>query len=225
MRQASSKLALAIAAFALTGCSHFFIQKDGYGAVKKAALVQFALNPHLLLGTPTSDDVRAAAADHDANAFVAAMSGKPYQLVPLAELTAQPAYAAEGRDKWDGYYTGKGMRFSSTDEDALQHATLAPDQAQRLCNEVGVDAVVVVYESWGERSAAMGFQMVAANAYWVNMYDKNGVRVWGDVVRGGSDDGVPSPGGIISIDQANFITTWGQALTAAMNDLAAHLGR
>ncbi|MHB8873229.1 MAG: hypothetical protein ACYC8T_06035 [Myxococcaceae bacterium] len=211
------------AAMMATGCSRYFIQKDAYSAVKKAAVVQYAINPAQMLGTAMSDDVRMATAERNVASFLKEMNGKPYELMPLADVIANDGYKAAGKDAEEHFYTAKGMRFFSPDLGALMQATLAPDEAKKLCAALGVDAVVTMFDAWGQRSAGMGFQARANNTYYVNMYDKNGTRVWGDVVMGLADNSVAAPAGIIATDPESMIANHNEAFGFAMKDLAEHL--
>src|SRR5688572_30453871 len=104
-------LCLMVGALALSGCSRFFMKKDSYTQVKKAALVHYALNPRLFLGTTQSDDARAQSADANVKAFLERMNGGAFSYVGLDELKGNAGYQALGKDKLDGYYTAPGMRF------------------------------------------------------------------------------------------------------------------
>lgn len=218
-------LSLVVAATALvgTGCSRYFIQKDAYNAVKKAALVQYAVNPHMLLGTPSADDVRNGTPERNVASFLKEMNGKPYQLMPTAEMIANPGYAT-GAEKLEGYHTAKGMRFFG-DSKAAEEATLTPDQAKKLCADLGVDAVIAVYESWGQVSRAMGFKAAARSYFFVNMYDKNGTRIWGDFVGGESEESVAAPGGIFATDPESMIANFNAAFLAAAKEMSEHLAK
>lgn len=215
---------VAVAALFATGCaSKFFIQKDAYAGVKKVALVQVAINPHFLLGTANSDEAKWETAVKDWEVFGKEMAGA-YTVMPLAEMTANAAYTgAGGKAAWEGYYTAKGAMFFSADEDSLQAATLTPDVAKKLCEGLGVDGVATMYESWGIESYALGFRAHSRNGYVMNVYDKNGTRVWGDVVWGTSEEGMGLTGGIISTDVPGYVLNNGQALTAALKDANAHI--
>lgn len=215
---------VAVLALFSTGCaSKFFIQKDAYAGVKKVALVQVAINPHFLLGTANADEAKWDTAAKDWEVFGKEMAGA-YAVVPLAEMTANAGYTgAGGKDKWEGYYTAKGALFFSADEDALQAGTLTPDVAKKLCEALGVDGVATMYESWGTESYALGFRAHSRNGYVFNLYDKNGTRVWGDVVWGTSEEGMGLTGGVISTDVATYVLNNGQALTAALKDANEHI--
>jgi len=223
MKRFALSFAVAVMAFMLGGCSRYFIQKDAYNAVKKAALVQYAVNPHMLLGTPSTDDVRNGAPEANVASFIKEMNGKPYELMPTAEMIANPGYAS-GAEKLEGYFTAKGMRYFG-DSKAVEEATLTPDQAKKLCADLGVDAVIAVYESWGQVSRAMGFKAAARSYFFVNMYDKNGTRIWGDFVGGEAEESVAAPGGIFATDKDSMIANFNAAFVAATKEMSAHLAK
>ena len=214
---------LLVPVLALTGCGRYFIQKDAYTQVKKAALVQYGVNPGMLMGTPSVDDVRNNTAEQNTTAFAQEMNGKGYEFISMDEMKAKPGYAA-GKDKVDGYFAAKGMRFFST-EGEIDSAVLTPETAKKLCEDLGVDAVVAVGERWGTKPVGIGFSKAAYNMITMNMYDKNGNRVWGDAVWGDSTDTVAAPGGIIAGEQAEYVKLNGQALSSALKTAQEHLGK
>ena len=213
--------AVVLASFAFTSCSRFFIKKDSFSEVKKAALVQYAINPHMLLGTVSSDEARVGTADANVKTFVEKMNGKPYEVMSLDEMKSKPGYAA-GKDKLEGYYTANGMRFF-TDESGASKAELPPDVAKKLCEDLGVDAVAIAYDSWGQVSTAMGFKAKAKPVTFVNMYDKTGTRVWGDVESSESEDSMAAPGGIIATDVATVVKTFNQSFSTSMDEFGKRI--
>lgn len=223
MRNAVLKSVLAVAVlFATSGCSRFFIQKDAYLAVKRVAVVQHAINPHLLLGTANVQEAKTQTAEENVKTFVKEFTGGTYEVVPLEELKANAAYTAAGSASLDGYYTAPGMRFV-TGAETVEEATLTPDQAKKLAEDLKVDAVAVVYESWGTSSYALGFKAKAYSTFVVNMYDKTGIRVWGDVATGESDEGMATPGGIIATELANLVLNFNQSYAAALTKMKSQL--
>lgn len=219
-------LVLASIALFSTGCaSKYFIQKDAYTAVKKVALVQHAINPHFLMGTANSDEAKTVTAEKNYEVITKEMAPS-YAVLPLAEMTGNAAYTgAGGKDKWDGYYSAKGAMFFSPDEEQLEAATIPADTAKKLCEGLGVDAVAVIYESWGIESYALGFRAHSRNGYVMNMFDKNGAKVWGDVVWGTSEEGMGLTAGIISTDVATYVLNNGQAFGAALKEAQEHIAK
>src|SRR4051812_30202647 len=99
---------LAALTLLLTSCG-FMILRDKYDAVKKVALVQYAINPGMVYGTPSDDAVRDETASKNLDIFYKQM-GNTWQLVPVNELIANPAYSAAGKPTIEHYITPKGMR-------------------------------------------------------------------------------------------------------------------
>lgn len=221
MRRLAPSLLLALA-FCLTGCSRFFIQKDAYATVKRAALVQYAINPHMLMGTANADEARWNTAA-GAYQVLAKELGASWQLMPLAEMLANPGYAASGGHPMSGFETAKGALFFSRDARDLQSATLDPQTAQALCAALNVDAVIAIHDSWGQQQYAMGFRAQSSNLYTVAMYDKTGAKVWSDMVGGNSEEGMSLTFGVISTDVPTYVLNNLQAFTAAVRSLKAHL--
>lgn len=220
------RFSLVLASIALfsTGCaSKYFIQKDAYSGVKKVAVVQHAINPHFLLGTANAEEAKPATVEKNFEVITKEMAGS-YAVMPLAEMVANPAYTgAGGKTAWEGYFSAKGAAFFSPDEDTLQAATITADTAKKLCEGLAVDAVVVIYESWGIESYALGFRAKSRNGYVMNMFDKNGTKVWGDVVWGTSEEGMSLTAGVISTDVPTYVLNNGQAFTAALKEANEHI--
>ena len=219
-------LVLASIALFSTGCaSKYFIQKDAYAGVKKVAVVQHAINPHFLLGTANSDEAKTKTVEKDVEVMTKEMAGS-YAVTPLAEMVANPAYTgAGGKNAWEGYYSAKGAAFFSADEDMLQAATIPADTAKKLCEGLGVDAVAVIYESWGIESYALGFRAKSRNGYVINMFDKNGTKVWGDVVWGTSEEGMGLAAGVLASDVDTYVLNNGQAFAAALKEANEHIAK
>ncbi len=219
-------LVLASIALFSTGCaSKYFIQKDAYSGIKKVALVQHAINPHFLMGTANAEEAKTGTVEKNYEVMGKEMASS-YSVVPLAEMTANPAYTgAGGKAAWDGFYSAKGAMYFSADEDSLRAATIPADTAKKLCEGLGVDAVAVIYESWGIESYALGFRAKSRNGYVMNMFDKNGTKVWGDVVWGTSEEGMGLAAGIISTDVATLVLNNGQAFTAALKEANEHIAK
>ena len=70
MRRLAQTSAALLLLFLGAGCSRFFLKKDAYEGVKKAAVVQYAINPRTYLGTAASNDVRMAVALGADSAFL-----------------------------------------------------------------------------------------------------------------------------------------------------------
>ncbi len=212
------------AVVALAGCGHFFIVKDRYDAVKKVALVQYAINPHLLMGTPNADEAKWDTAESNIAIFAKDL-GSGWQVMPKAEMIANPAYTAAGKETVDGWYTAKGMRFFSEERKELTMATLTPDQAKSLAAGLGVDAVAVVSDSWSIDSSFFSGHTV--NDYYISMYAADGTLIYTDAAyRARSEEGfaVP-PGGAVATDVPKWVLNNNQSFTAAVGQLKAHLAK
>src|SRR5450755_2746323 len=115
---------------AFAACGRFFLVKEKLDAAKKVALVQYVINPHILLGYPNAEEAKTEIAAKNVEAFGKEM-GNIFQVVPSAELMAMPTYTAAGKPAVDGWYAAEGMRFF--DEETLSDGTLTPDTAKKLC--------------------------------------------------------------------------------------------
>lgn len=216
---------ISVLALVFVACgAQFFVAPDKKDTVKKVALVQYAINPHILLGPAAVEDAKFNVAAKNVETFGKEL-GNTYQVVPAADVLANPAYAtAGGKPAWDGFYSGKGMHYFSTDEDALTQATLTPDVAKKLCEALGVDGVVAVYDSWGVQTFAMGFKGHSFAQYTVNMYDKDGSRVWGGEVAGESETDFATPGGVIATDLDVWTKANNESFTVAMTQVKTKIG-
>jgi hypothetical protein len=220
------KLRLSVGCLAVallfTACGRFLVVKEKLDAAKKVALVQYAINPHFLLGYPNADEAKTHVAQQNIDAFQKQM-GNVFQVVPMTEMTANAAYTAAGKDKVDGWYSTAGMRFM--DEEKLNNGELSPEAAKKLCADLGVDAVVTITDSWGQAGGGF-FKGIAMNYYWVNAYDKDGTVVWQDLAQGRSNEtfGVP-PGGAIASDDANWTKVQAEAFADALGQFKGRLGK
>jgi hypothetical protein len=207
------------------GCgASFFLAKDKAESVKKVAVVQYAINPHMLLGPAAQEDAKLNVVARNVETFQKEL-GNTYQVIPATEVLANPAYATcGGKPEWEGFYSGKGMHYFSADEDSLTNARLNPDVAKKLCEALGVDAVVAVYDSWGVQPFAMGFKGHALTQYSINMFDKSGARVWGGAVTGESDTDFPTPGGAISTEVDVWTQANNEAFTIALSQVKTNIG-
>ena len=220
-----TSLVIVLAALSFVGCgSQYFMMKDAYAPVKKVALVQYVINPHIVLGTPANEDARVGTATAAWDIYAKVMANQ-HVTTPFADMTANAAYSgAGGKTAWEGYYTAKGAQFFSADVDTLESATIPADTAKKLAEGLGVDGVVVVYEGWGTAPFAFGFKAHSRNAYVINLFDKTGARVWGDVVWGEADgEGFATPGGVVSCELPIYLADNAKAMTVALNDAQNHI--
>ena len=211
--------------FAWVGCGgSFFVAKDKADAVKKIAVVQYAINPHMLLGPASAEDAKLTVAAQNAETFGKEL-GNTYQVVPVSEVLTNAGYAgAGGKPTWDGYYSAKGMQYFSADEDMLRDAMLPKEKAAALCQALGVDGVVAIYDSWAVQSRAMGFKGVSAARYNINLFDKEGNRVWGGNVAGESETSFATPGGIIADSVDNWAKANNESFVVALGQVKTKIG-
>lgn len=216
-----SRVGLTAAVLVLMSCGAFFVNRPAYNEVKKAALVQYALNPHLILGVTQSDEARQMSATQNVGIFNATPLGG-YTMMSLDEVKANAAYAAMGKDKEDGWYTAPGLRFLAEGRE-LDNATLTPDQAKKLCEALGVDAVIAVSEGWYSSPYALGFRTHLKNQIVINMYGKDGQKIYGDAVQEESNEGLGSPGGITAGDTAQVALNAKESFEAGLKAARAKL--
>ncbi|MBL8951831.1 MAG: hypothetical protein JNK82_13700 [Myxococcaceae bacterium] len=212
-------------AFAACGAS-FFVAPDKKEAVKKVAVVQYAINPHILVGIPNDENAKLEVAKLNVETFGKEL-GNTYQIVPASEVLANAAYTgAGGKPTWEGYYSATGMHYFSPDEEQLKNATLPPDVAKKLCEALGVDGVVAIYDSWVIQQ--FGFMNLKAHTvprYTINLFDKDGNRVWGGILSGESTTELDTPpGGAVT----GTVDTWAKAnnesFTIAMSQVKTSIG-
>ena len=149
--------------------------------------------------------------------------GNDWQIMPLAEMTANAAYTGAGMAEARGWNTGKGLRFFSDAWGDLSSATIPPEEAKKLCAGLGVDAVVMVSETWNIQQSFFNGQTV--NDITVNMFDKDGTRVWGDSAFHRESDtsfGVPPPG-VVAAEPEIWVKACGESMTKAVEGFRAHL--
>jgi hypothetical protein len=214
-------LLLLLLAVVSSGCSRFFIARPQYNEVKKVAVVQYAINPRFIMGTPMADEAKTEVGAKNIEAFVKAM-GNDWQIMPIAEMVANPAYQSWGVPSVDGVYTHKGMRFSADNRYDMVTAMIQPADAAKACEALGVDAVIALAESWNIQ--VNFFQGQTRNEYVVNMFDKTGARIWGDATVGQSDQnfGVP-PGGAVATEMETWVKANSESFARALEDFRAHL--
>lgn len=206
----------------LAACGRFMVVKDKFDATKKVALVQYAINPHFLLGYPNAEEAKVNTATQNIATFQKQMANV-FEVVPADAMQGNAAYSGAGKPTIDGWYSAKGMRFF--DEEHLNDGELTPDVAKKLCADLGVDAVVTITESWAQPQVSW-FKGTANNTYYVNAYDKDGTKIWADAAFGHSTEtfGVP-PGGVIASDNDNWQKVQGEAFNDALTQFKGRLGK
>ena len=222
-----TRIALLTAALSLVLAScgaAFFVAKEKTDAVKKVAVVQYAINPHMLLGPVQDENSKLNVTTTNLDTFAKEL-GNTYQVIPAADVLANAGYTgAGGKPTWDGYYSGKGMHYFSADEDSLTQATIAPDVAKKLCEALGVDGVVAIYDSWNIQTFAMGFKGHTMPRYTINLFDKDGARVWGGEVSGESETDFATPGGVIASDVETWTKANGESFKVALGQVKTNIG-
>jgi hypothetical protein len=133
---------------------------------------------------------------------------------------------AGGKPTWEGYYSGKGMHYFSADEESLTNATLAPDVAKKLCEALQVDGVVVVYDSWIVQY--FGFMNLKAHtrpSYTINLFDKDGNRVWGGTLSGESQTELDTPpGGAVAAGVDMWTKANNESFAIALSQVKTNIG-
>ena len=222
------RLSMLVAAVALlsTGCNKFFVVKDKLDAVKKVAVVSYVINPHIMLGTASADEAKWDVAAKNVASYVKVMTAGDMMVVPAEEVIASEKYKAMGKETVDGYYTAKGMRFFSDAREELEGALIPPDTAKALAEGLGVDGVIVIYDSWGLESYAFGFRGKTNNTYSFALFDKSGTKVYSDTIYGAkSEEGFALAGGVISTDVATWVLNNNQSFESALTTAKAKLGK
>ncbi|MGQ0508092.1 MAG: hypothetical protein ACT4TC_22565 [Myxococcaceae bacterium] len=190
--------------------------------IKHVALVQYALDPGDIEGTPRFDVLRTQAADANVKALMAKL-GERFKFTTLEELSINVDYQIRGNEKLDGYlYTAPGMRFileGDENERAELHGTLAA----KLCLELGVDAVMASAEKWTVRFEKDGFRAQLKTQLVLNLYDKSGKRLWHGEAEGESQEGMGATDGVISTDALTLALNAKQASGAALDHLYAQV--
>jgi hypothetical protein len=207
-------LVLFAAFFALNGCSRFFIVKDKYDSVKKVAIVQYSINPQFLMGTPNDPAAKTEVAAKNIEIFTKEL-GSGWQVTPIDEVVANPAYKSAGKPD-EHFYGAKDMLFFTDEYGALSQATIPPEKAKDLATALGVDAVVCIAEQWSVQSSFFNGNTV--NTYYVNMFDKDGQRIWGDAASGMASEqtfGVP-PGGAIATEIPIWVKANSESFTKSV---------
>ncbi len=214
-----SRLAVAAAGLWVLSSCAFHVVRPKLDAVKRIALVQYAINPHVTMGYTLSDNAKTIPATADIETFSRMLSER-FQVMAPFEVVSNPDYQALGKDKIDGWYTAAGMRI--VDERHLRQAHLDREVVIRLCAALKVDAVVAVTNSWGEGLAGL-FHATAQNIYSLAAYDTDGERIWSDTVYGISTHtfGTP-PGGVVS-DDASWAQLQGEAFAGAVDQFRRHV--
>ncbi|MBK7864398.1 MAG: hypothetical protein IPJ65_38510 [Archangiaceae bacterium] len=221
MRRATAAAWLFLSA---CGGHRFFLAREKAEQVKKVAVVQYAINPHQLVGVAATEEAKRSIAAENLETFGRALA-PTYQVVPPVELLASPAYAgAGGRAAWDGYGSGQGMHYFSDSEDALTQAQLTPEVAKKLCAALGVDGVIAVYDSWGVEPFAMGFKGRAQGQYAINLFDRDGARVWGGTMSGVSDADFPTPGSALGAELDVWVKANNESFSVAVRALKSNIG-
>ena len=114
----------------LTGCGGSTFNKAAYDGVKKAAVVQYALNPSVILGTTNSAEARQKSADANAAQVAARLAGLGFEVVSLEQVKNTDGYKSLGSDSVKGYVLPEGSRVFNTKD--TRTAGLTPEEAKEF---------------------------------------------------------------------------------------------
>lgn len=179
-----------------TGCVSSTFNKAAYDGVKKAAVVQYALNPSVILGTTNSAEARQKSADANSAQVAAKLAGLGFEIISLEQVKNTDGYKSLGSDSVKGYYLPEGSRVFNTKD--TRTAGLTPEEAKALCAALGVDAVITATENWSLQQRAMGFKGVLSSGLIVAMYDKDGVPVFKNYAQQPAEQSFPLAAGVVS---------------------------
>lgn len=155
------------------------------------------------------------------------------QVANIAGFVENPLYRNSGvkeiTPKNDNDYMtprvkGRAMPLFSTNDHEITWGTLKPEVARKLCEELKVDAVLLLYSEWSHDS--QGF-VPMQRAYTVNIatvWDKRGDKIFSKRVDTYGVNYIGAPIGPIVVTRGN-IHEWSNALAVAFNQMLPELAR
>ncbi len=164
-----------------------YVRSDSIARVRRLAIVQYVINPHVYTGTLGISKVRNRVIETNIVTFGQLIAHRGWQLMPLAEVVSARVYQS-GQVALPGYFTMTGMRFF-TGAERVEQAMLDPTTASTLCDYLGVDAVVAIYDSYELIDNGPPFvpKSSANSKIVLNAYDRSGAVIWSDNAQ------IPSP--------------------------------
>ena len=170
-----------VAVLALTGCGHFRLVKDRYQATKKVAIVQVVGAPAEGVTTPLHGNITGpspweSVVTNDAIALQDFLKQRGFDVAPIDEMVKSDRYQEKTDYVPNGVYTPRGMKIASS-KYGIKTCDISFMSANALAKNLGVDAVICVYEKWDTSGM---FSKNAKTQVTVAMVDRMSSQVWED---------------------------------------------
>lgn len=211
----------------LAGCKSVEVKKPS-APINKVALVSLSVTNWKGSATGTAGTVDRAASLIDSTMTELLVETEKklsgfMQVNKVSGFVANPAYRSLNVKNDLGAMvpkvSGTPMAVFTNDNSELIGATLKPDVAKKLCTNLKVDAVVVVYSEWS--FAQGGFvplrRALAKNV--VSVWDRSGNLVFNKRVDETGTGVLGGPYGPIVVNEGT-IKQWGGAYTLGFNKIA-----
>jgi hypothetical protein len=145
------------------------------------------------------------------------------QITKVSGFVANPAYRSlnvkNDLDAMVPKVNGTPMAVFTNDNSELIAAALKPDVAKKLCSDLKVDAVVVVYSEWSYSQGGFVPLRRALAKNVVSVWDRSGNLVFNKRVDETGSGVLGGPYGPIVVNEGT-IKQWGGAYTLGFNQIA-----
>jgi hypothetical protein len=196
-------LSLAACQTTQSGASSSALPAAGKATVGSVAIVSFAVNNYgALFGQGAIDSNLIEKSMGDLLTSTEEILGRRWTVKPADSFVGTDAYynLSTGSTR-EGLFSpvvaGKSMPTFVSERNDVVKGNLETETAQKLCQVLGVDAVVLYYSEWTLDSGKFIPTIKALTKNCVSMYDKNGKKLFykrvdkrGDQVIGGAFAGV-----------------------------------
>jgi hypothetical protein len=219
-------LFLAILTTQIAGCGS--ASKKPSAPIKKVAVVSITISAAHLMASIRTESVQkllATTSDNLVRVTEAKLAGI-MKVSKVAGFIDNPGYrnagvkavAAKGDlDFMTPKVNGKAMVMFSKEDDDVVDGVLTPEVAKKLCAELKVDGVILIYSEW---SGSMGHfvpLMKADTANIVTMWDKRGEQVFNKRVDVGGENTLGAVGAMVV--NAGTIKEWSTAYGKSLDEI------
>lgn len=225
-------LFLSIFAMQIAGCGSS--PKKPSAPIKKVAVVSLTIDAAHLRASVRDDSIQnllATTSDNLVRVTETKLAGI-MKVSRIAEFIDKPGYRNAGvkavavkgdTDFMNPKVNGKSMVMFSKDDDDVVDGVLTHETAKKLCAELNVDGVVLIYSEWSGTMGHFVPLMKADTANIVTMWDKRGELVFNkrvDIAGENTLGGV----GVMTVN-AGTIKEWSTAYGKSLDEIFREMKR
>lgn len=195
--------------------------------IRKVAIVSLSVN-----GVPLEHSIRTKQVQTLVDGVLSKMVdvseekfSRIMQISHVASFVNNPAYRKEGVKNENSFIPakvgGNSMVLFADDKDGVRGGEIKPESARKLCADLHVDGVMLIYSDWDYQRGAFVPTVKAYTANIITLWDRDGSMVYKRRINEiGSDNlGV----GFARFVNDKTITEWKYAFEVSLNEFVADM--